>query len=412
MFVAHYSEIALRGANRGRYVGLLIKNIRSAVGGYASSVRHVDARLVGELSGDAWGEVERRLSRVFGVAWYANAKLIPHDYDALKEHCVRLALEAGGRGVRTFGIRVRRAGDYWVTGSLELAKRLGADVEQFGGLEVDLEHPGLEIFVDVVREGFLVYTSKRKGPGGLPLGSSGSVVHLLSGGVDSAVAAWLLMKRGVTPIYLHFYAYPSVEYVLDSKVFRVAQALSLYSGASTLITTPFTKYQLASIMLVDRVEPVLFRYFMRRFAERVALAVGAKAVSFGDSIAQVASQTLENIAAVDHNSRLPVFRPLLTYNKQETLDLARSIGLYEHTVQPYKDCCSIVTRHPNTRVAIEKVEEVYDRLRLDELIDQLQEDSHVIIVRPENVGYELLGFRVWLQRVAQSRRHTREPSMV
>jgi thiamine biosynthesis protein ThiI len=397
VFVAHYSEISLRGANRGRYVGLLIRNIRAMLGGHASKISHVDARIVGEVSEDTWDELDRRLGRVFGVAWYTKATLLPHDYDALKRRCVEIASHAKRNGARTFGIRVRRAGEYWGTSSLELARMLGAYVKQLSGLDVDLEKPELELFVDIVKSGILVYTFKHRGPGGLPLGSSGSVIHLLSGGVDSAVAAWLLMKRGVTPFYLHFYAYPSVDYVLDSKVFRVAQALSEYSGSSTLIAIPFTKYQLASIRLGERVEPVLFRYFMRRFAERIASAVDAKAVSFGDSIGQVASQTLENIAAVDQGSHLPVLRPLLTYNKQETIDLARKLGIYEAAVLPYKDCCAMVSTHPNTRVAKERVREAYDKLNLDGLIEELQDDSHVIVIQPNKTIHQQLGFREWLK---------------
>ncbi len=397
VFVAHYSEISLRGANRGKYVGLLIRNIRTMLGALAPRITHVDARLIGEVSEDAWDELDRKLGRVFGVAWYTKATFLPHDYDALKHRCVEIALDAKRNGARTFGIRVRRAGEYWGASSLELARALGADVKELSGLDVNLEQPELELFIDVVKSGVLVYTFKRRGPGGLPLGSSGSVVHLLSGGVDSAVAAWLLMKRGVTPIYLHFYAYPTLDYVLDSKVVRVVQALSEYSGSSTVIAVPFTKYQLASIRLGERVEPVLFRYFMRRFAERIALAVGANAVSFGDTIGQVASQTLENIAAVDQGSQLPVFRPLLTYNKQETVDLAKKLGLYEAAVLPYKDCCAMVSTHPNTKVAKERVREAYDKLNLDSLIEELQGNSHVIVIGPDKSIYEQLGFREWVK---------------
>jgi len=397
VFVAHYSEISLRGANRGRYVGLLIRNIRSMLGGQVSKITHVDARLVGVVSAENWDELDRKLGRVFGVAWYTRATLLPHDYEELKRRCVEIALHAKRSGARTFGIRVRRAGEYWGANSLELARMLGGDVKQLCGLEVDLEQPDLELFVDIVKSGILVYTSKHKGPGGLPLGSSGSVIHLLSGGVDSAVAAWLLMKRGVTPFYLHFYAYPSVDHVVDSKVARVARVLSDYSGGSTLIAVPFTKYQLASIRLGERVEPVLFRYFMRRFAERVASAVGAEAVSFGDSIGQVASQTLENIAAVDQGSQLPVFRPLLTYNKQETIDLARKLGLYEHAVAQYKDCCAMVSRHPNTRVAKERVREAYDKLNLDGLIQELEDESYVILIQPNETTHHQMGFKEWLK---------------
>jgi len=393
--VAHYSEISLRGANRGRYVALLVENIRLQLGG-SISLKHVDARIIGAPVGEDFEQVEAKLSKVFGVAWLTTASLLPHDYGAVRDKSVELALKAKGGGAKTFAVRVRRSGDHWVTNSLELAAKLGAEVKQATGLAVDLENPDLTIYVDVIKDGALVYTHKLRGPGGLPLGSTGRVVHLLSGGVDSAVAAWQLMKRGVKPFYLHFYAYPSVELLGDSKVVRVAQSLAVYSGISELMVVPFTKYQLASIRLTERLEPVLFRYFMRRFAERLAEIVGAKAVSFGDSLGQVASQTLENIGAVDQGARLPVLRPMLTYNKQETVDLAKRLGLYEQTTIPYKDCCAIVTRHPETRVDREAVRDAYEKLGLEDLIDQLLKESHVITVDAHAKQTETQRFEEWL----------------
>lgn len=398
--VVHYSEISLRGANRGRFVAQLIKNISSQVGD-SLSLKHVDARIIGRALDGGLDVAEQRLPKVFGVAWYARASLLPHEYAPVRDRCVGLALEAKAQGASTFAVRARRSGPYWV-GSLELARMLGADVKQASGLSVDLENPDLTIYVDVIRTGTLVYTEKKRGPGGLPLGSSGRVVHLLSGGVDSAVAAWQLMKRGVTPLYLHFYAYPTVESLFDSKIVRVVRALTEYSVKSTLMVTPFTKYQLASIRLEERVEPVLFRYFMRRFAERVAGMVGAKGVSLGDNLGQVASQTLENIAAVDQDARLPILRPLLTYNKQETIDLAKSLGLYEAVNMEYKDCCAIVTRHPKTRVSAEAVKRCYEKLGLDALIDELLGESHVFEFERSKQGFELYGFSEWVGRKGRS----------
>jgi thiamine biosynthesis protein ThiI len=382
VFVAHYSEISLRGANRGWYVKMLMDNIESMLQGAASNLSHIDARIIGELGDAEWPTVDSRLSKVFGVAWYTRALLVAHDYDELKEVCIELARRAEASGAHTFGIRVRRAGDYWGGSSLDIARKLGEDVRLATGLKVDLEEPALTLFVDVVRTGVLVYTFRRLGPGGLPFGSSGSVVHLLSGGVDSAVAAWQLMKRGVNPLYLHFYAYPSLEDVLDSKVARVALSLAEYSGTATLVATPFTKYQLTTLNVRERVEPVLFRFFMRRFAENIAVKINAKGVSFGDSLGQVASQTLDNIAAVDQDARLPVLRPLLTFNKQETVDLAKRLGLYEHTIQPYKDCCSIVSGRPNMRVSHSKLREVYEAAGLEDLIGKLEHESHVVLLEP------------------------------
>jgi thiamine biosynthesis protein ThiI len=181
-------------------------------------------------------------------------------------------------------------------------------------------------------------------------------MHLFSGGIDSPVAAWLLMKRGCRPVYLHFYLAPTPDYALESKVGRIVKMLTEYSGRSTLLLIPFAEYQLATDGAPAGVEPSLFRRFMRITAEELAATFETPALSTGDSLSQAASQTLWNMAAADAGTSLPILRPLLGYDKEEIVQLARRIETYEPSIEEYKDCCAIITRHPKTRVKRELID--------------------------------------------------------
>lgn len=249
-------------------------------------------------------------------------------------------------------------------------------------MKVDLTNPEVVIRVDVTKSNAFVYSNKTPGPGGLPVGTAGRVLHLFSGGIDSPVAAWLLMKRGCVPVYLHFYLAPTPRNALDSKVTKQVKVLSSYGGKSTLILIPFAEYQLATAEGPGDLEPSLFRRFMRMTAEALAPALGAVAVSTGDSLSQAASQTLWNLASFDHGSSLPILRPLLAYDKDEIIGMARRISTYDLSLEEYKDCCAIITRHPRTRVKSDLVDEYVRRLRLPELVQTVLDQGTLVSYNP------------------------------
>jgi thiamine biosynthesis protein ThiI len=209
-------------------------------------------------------------------------------------------------------------------------------------------------------------------------------MHLFSGGIDSPVAAWLLMKRGVRPVYLHFYLAPTSEGPIQSKVTKLIKVLSAWGGKSTLVMVPFAEYQLASAEVPGELEPSLFRRFMRMTAEHLAPPFGASAVSTGDSLSQTASQTIWNLGVFDSGSSLPVLRPLLSYDKEEVVGLARRIGTYELSLEEYKDCCAIITRHPRTRTNAVKVAEYVQRLGFGDLISRSLESASLVSYSPKN----------------------------
>ena len=227
------------------------------------------------------------------------------------------------------------------------------------------------LFVDILSDRVLLHTSKDRGPGGLPVGVTGKVVHLLSGGIDSPVAAWLMMKRGCDLTYVHFFVAPSAEQILDTKMASLLKTLSSFGvGGGRLILVPFTDYQVATADLRPDFEPVVFRHFMRIVAEKVARRVGAVAISTGDNLGQVASQTLYNLACIDAGASLPTLRPVVGYDKSEIVKLAQEIGTYEDSIADYKDCCSIVSRHPRTRMNVEAVLEASLRYGFPALADR------------------------------------------
>ena len=377
-FVVHYSEVALKGNNRPEFVRALRKNIRRALAGLEPTVDYTDGRFVVKTQGSRETTSER-LSSVFGVSWFAPVTPVREEYGEILAAALDAASEAGGS---TFKIAARRSDKSFSKTSQELAREIGAAVREKTGMSVDLSEPDVTVHVDVVRGSALVYADKLRGPGGLPLGTAGRVIHLFSGGIDSPVAAWLMMKRGTRPVYLHFYLAPTPRSAVESKITKLVKVLSRYEGRSTVILVPFADYQLATAEAPQELEPSLFRRFMRMTAEALAPRFGASAISTGDSLSQAASQTLWNIASFDEGSSLPILRPLLTYDKEEIVSLARRIGTYELSLEEYKDCCAMITRHPRTRLKGALVSEYAERYGLGDLVRKTIEGASLVAYNP------------------------------
>jgi thiamine biosynthesis protein ThiI len=377
----HYSEVGLKGKNRPEFIRSLRRNIKRAVSTAGqTSVELSEGRFLVSTDADT-KEVERRLSKVFGVAWFAPSSVVEPEYAKIREAVLAWA-HAGSGG--KFSIAVRRTDKTFHPGSMEMERRLGEDVVRETGRKVDLSHPDESVHVDVISGKVLIYSDRTKGPGGLPVGTAGRIIHLFSGGIDSPVAAWLLMKRGCTPVYLHFYNAPTPAYALGSKVVRLVKILSAYSGKSTLLLVPFADYQLATAEVPNELEPSLFRRFMRITAETLALRFGASAISTGDCLSQAASQTLWNLRTFDSGSSLSVLRPLLSYDKDEVIHLARKIGTYELSLEEYKDCCAIIARHPRTRCKSEVILSYSDRLGFEELAENSVKRGTLATYNPDS----------------------------
>ncbi len=370
--VVHYAEIGTKGANRSFFEAQLERNLREKLeplGGF--KLAFVDQRLLVRLEDfpALKQSAVAALKEVFGVAWFAEVVEAPLDYDGVR----RVAIDVLGTlrersKASTFRVTARRANKNYSLTSQQLAVKLGDDLRNETGMSVDLSNPQATLFVDILSDRMLVYTSKERGPGGLPVGVTGKVLHLLSGGIDSPVAAWLMMKRGCDLTYLHFFVAPSAEKITETKMAPLLRTLAKFGiGGGRLVLVPFDDYQLATRDLRQDFEPVVFRHFMRIVAEQVAARLGAIATSTGDNLGQVASQTLFNLACIDARASMPVLRPVVGYDKSEIIKLAEMIGTYEGSIEEYKDCCSIVSRHPKTRMsadAVLSIAEHYDFPRL------------------------------------------------
>ncbi|MDA4125816.1 MAG: tRNA 4-thiouridine(8) synthase ThiI [Thaumarchaeota archaeon] len=377
-FVVHYSEVALKGNNRPEFMKALRRNINKSLVGINHKTALIDGRFMVEAEGDE-AEVTRRLSKVFGVSWLAPVSSVEPNYQEILSSVLGTASSASGG---SFKIDPRRSDKSFPLTSQELATRLGAEVVKATGKSVDLSNPDVAIHVDVIQGKALVYTDKQRGPGGLPIGTAGRVMLLFSGGIDSPVAAWLLMKRGCRPVYVHFYLAPSLKAALESKITKLVKVLSEYGGKSTLVLFSFAEYQLATAGVPSDIEPSLFRRFMRMTAEALGPRFGASALSTGDSLSQAASQTLWNIASFDDGSSLPILRPLLTYDKEEIVGLAKSIGTYELSIEEYKDCCAMITRHPKTRLKAGIIAEYVERFALQDLVWKSLERATLVTYNP------------------------------
>lgn len=387
--------MALKGNNRADFVRILRRNINRGLHGLGHSIILSEGRFIVSSDG-APEEVGLRLGRIFGISWYASVESVSEEYPAILEAALRAARDSPGR---TFKIAPRRSDKSFPLTSQDLAVRLGDEIARATGMSVDLSEPDVTIHADVIRGGALVYTDKQKGLGGLPVGTAGRAIHLFSGGIDSPVAAWLLMKRGTRPIYLHFYLAPTPLSAFESKITRLVRVLSSYGGRSTLVLCPFADYQLGTTGVPAELEPSLFRRFMRMVAEVLAPRFDAAAISTGDSLSQAASQTIWNMASFDTESSLPILRPLLTYDKEEIVSLARRIGTYELSLEEYKDCCAMITTHPRTKLRADVVTEYVRRYDLNNLAMTLADKATLATYNPASANMKLAPLVDLLPRV-------------
>ncbi len=383
LFVVHYSEIALKGRNRPRFESTLARNI-STLSSSSIHVERKQSRLIVEGRED---EVRNTLIRTFGVSWFAIVEKLPLEYSKIEEAAIQVA---SSRKAGTFSVNVRRANKCFPATSLELSSRIGKAICESTGMQVRLKNPDLAIYIEILDDSALLYTEKVKGLGGLPVGVSGRVLHLLSGGIDSPVAAYMMLKRGCYPIYIHFHALPENKDVIGTKITELIKILSTYGGGRYCLLIPYTEYQLSTISSSKDLEPVLFRYFMRVVAEKAAKKLGASGISTGDSLSQAASQTIWNIRAMDFLSTYPIFRPLLSMDKQEIVDLAKKIGTYDTSISEYKDCCSIIAKHPVTRVRLEEFIQCVKELNIDLLAEKSLSLSSLLVYSRKSDSFRLL----------------------
>lgn len=369
--IAHYQEIALKGKNRPWFVERLVTNMRAALADLdGTRVRAIMGRIEVTPGPRAeWATVRERLQRVFGVANFARARRVSRNLDELTA-AVLAALD--GRDPRSFRVTARRADKAYALTSPEIEREVGGRIKAARGWRVDLGNPELVVRIEILAREAFFSLDRHPGPGGLPSGASGPVLCLLSGGIDSPVAAYRLMKRGCRVRFVHFHSYPILSHASRDKVRELARHLTAYQLTSRLYQIAFGDIQ-RQVMLSapPALRVVLYRRLMMRIAEKLARGTRSAALVTGESVGQVASQTLQNLAVIDAAvSSLPILRPLVGSDKNEISGEAMAIGTYPISIIPDQDCCQLFTpRHPATRAARRGVEAAERGLPLDELVD-------------------------------------------
>ena len=373
LVVIHYAEIGLKGKNRPFFEGQLLGNLQRVLDPLAAPEtvrsRRLYGRLVVELPDQVpFEEVSRRIRRIFGVAHFGRARSCAPQPEEIEKTTVELMTE---RRPESFGIRVRRIEKRHPFSSQALATRLGAAVQAVTGARVDLGSPDVWVDVHVLSDEALIRAEQIQGPGGMPVGSAGRIVSLISGGIDSPVASLLALKRGCKALFVHFHSHPFTSAASQQKVRDLVALLAQYQGRSRLILVPFGALQQT---LVQETAPgpriVLYRRFMLRIAERIAARNGAHALVTGESLSQVSSQTLANVDTINRAATLPVLRPLIGLDKAEIIERARTLGSFEISIEPADDCCSyLMPRRPATRTRPAQLEKIERALDVEGLVE-------------------------------------------
>jgi len=353
-----YHEIALKKGNRAYFTELLKRNVIAAVKDLGvKDIRSLPARLLLTLKSDIdQATATDRIGAVFGVANFSLVERTARDIDALRE---RILDSLDGAHFESFRIDTQRGDKTFPLTSPEINRVLGAAVKEKSHARVDLETPEFTVFVEILpRDAFFGF-NKIPGPGGLPVGTSGRVVSLISGGIDSPVASYRMMQRGCRLIFVHFHSAPYQDKTSQEKVRELLKRLTRHQFNSRLFLIPFGEIQRQIVAAVSRpLRVVLYRRMMLRIAEAIAKREKARALVTGESLGQVASQTLENMAVIQQAATLPILRPLVGMDKQEIIDQARRIGTFDISSIPDQDCCQLfVPKHPATKAGLADVEQ-------------------------------------------------------
>ena len=367
--IAHYHELALKGHNRDYFEQSLVTNIRTALRDLGiRQVQNLHSRIRIELPPETDVEVVRdRLVRVCGIANFSLGRVIPlqlgnPDLEALSAAAVA---ELQAKSFQTFRVTAKRADKRLALTSMDIEKAIGAAICVQTGKKVSLRQPDLTIYIELLTKDAFCSAEKVEGPGGMPAGVSGKVACLISGGIDSPVAAYRLIKRGCHASFIHFSGRPLVSRASEDKVRDLVRTLIQYQYHAHLHVIPFGEIQREIVLTAPApFRIVLYRRMMIRITEELARRENCWALVTGDSLGQVASQTPQNICVIEDAAELPILRPLIGMDKREIIDEARRLGTYETSIEPDQDCCKLfVPPHPSTKTRLDDV------LRIERMLD-------------------------------------------
>ena len=384
LILVRYGEIILKGLNRPVFEDMLIKNIKGATHRICKTkIYKAQATIYIEPERDEFtDELILALEKVFGivsiVVAYETKKDMQSIYDTIKE-CIDKELKSA----TTFKVEAKRADKKFHLKSPEICMETGGFIlENYPHLTVDVKNPELTVNVEIRETSAYVHTGRIKGAGGMPTGTNGKAMLLLSGGIDSPVAGYMLAKRGVQLEAVHFFSYPYTSDRAKDKVLKLAKILSGYMGGIKVHIVPFTEIQLE---IRDKCPEehltLVMRRFMMEIAEKIARKTNCSALITGESVGQVASQTMNALAVTDDAVNMPVFRPVIGMDKEEIVEIARKIDTFETSILPYEDCCTVFTpKHPATKPILEKVLKSQNLLEVERLVNEAVDGTETVVV--------------------------------
>ncbi|MEN2777307.1 tRNA uracil 4-sulfurtransferase ThiI [Acetivibrio clariflavus] len=386
VILVRYGEILLKGLNRPLFEKKLIDNIKRAIYKLGKiEVSRSQARIYIEPQDENYDfdEAINLLTKVFGIVSVSPVWKIETDFEVIKEKSAVMVKDLLGRkGYKTFKVETKRGDKRFPMDSPEISRELGAHIlESFPQLSVEVKNPDFILYVEV-REFTYIYSEIIPAVCGMPIGTNSKAVLLLSGGIDSPVAGWMIAKRGVEIEAVHFYSYPYTSERAKEKVIDLAKILSQYCKKIKLHIVPFTDIQLEIYEKCPQDQlTIIMRRAMMIIAERIAEKAGALALVTGESVGQVASQTMQSLYVTNSVVKMPVFRPLIGMDKNEVIEIARKIGTFETSILPYEDCCTVfVSKHPKTKPVLEKILLSEQKANLEELINKAIENTEVLVI--------------------------------
>ena len=384
IILVRYTEIHLKGLNRPFFEKKLIANMKSSLKGIPCKIYHEQGRIyVHSVPDDSFDEAIDRLRRVFGIHSLSPAYVVDKDWDNVVNTCYELMeKEIERSGKTSFKVFARRSDKHYFMNSDAINREMGGlMLERFPCLHVDIHNPEIKLCIEI-RDSAYVYCEEIPCANGMPIGSAGQATLLISGGIDSPVAGYMMAKRGLILSAVHFYSYPYTSERARDKVVELAGLLSKYAGPIRLFLVPFTDIQMKIYdECPEKETTVIMRRLMMKIAERIAVFEESRALITGEALGQVASQTLESLCVTNDAVSMPVFRPLIGFDKDEIMELARKIGTYETSILPYEDCCTVfVPKHPVTKPDLETLRASEAAVDFSELIEKAIADTELMTV--------------------------------
>lgn len=368
-YLAKLGELVLKGSNKNAFESKLVRNVREFLKHIPVDIILRAGRMYVEVEEENCPQVEFCLSHLIGITGWAKTFICEKNIESITDMVTELGKAAKENGAKTFKIDARRSDKSFELDSYEIMRKAASGLYDNKILDVDLHNPDVTIWVEV-REKCFVYTDSKTGCRGLPVGMSGKGLLLLSGGLDSPVAGYRMLRRGMRIECIYFHSYPYTSDEAQKKVEDLAKILSTYGMQTALNIVSFTDVQ----MLIKEKAPeswstLALRMCMMKAANMVAKHIGAQCLITGESLGQVASQTLENMQVTESCAELPLLRPLVGLDKEEIIDTAEFIGTYDTSILPYEDCCVLFSpRHPVLKATLEEAQEIYNKINPDELI--------------------------------------------